>query len=215
MWELHLKEIWVQKNWCFWTVVLEKTLESPLDCREIKPANLKGNWSWIFIGRTDVEAETLIIWPPDGKNWLIWKDPDAGKDWRWEEKGMIEDEPGHEFGQALGVGNGQGGLACYTPWGRKESDMTEWLNWRKVENSCIVTFLSHPLIYKCLTHKSRVVATSYLTKFNTHKIISVMGQYNILWKQDPHELNYDIGLDSWHILKVRQGRCFSDFASWK
>ena len=88
MWELDYKESWVPKNRCFWTVVLEKTLESPLDCKEIQPVNPKGNQSWIFIGRTDAEAEALILWPPDKKNWLIWKDPDAGKDWRWEEKGM-------------------------------------------------------------------------------------------------------------------------------
>ena len=105
MWELDYKESWALKNWCFWTVVLEETLESPLDCGEIKPVNPKGNQSWIFISRTDAEAETLILWPPDTKNWLIWKDPDAGKDWRWEEKGMTEDEMvrwhhwlnGHEF----------------------------------------------------------------------------------------------------------------------
>ena len=92
MWELDHKESWALKNWCFWTVVLEKTLESPLGCKEIKPINPKGNQSWIFIGRTDAEAEALILWPPDGKNWLIGKDPDAGKDWRWEEKGTTEDE---------------------------------------------------------------------------------------------------------------------------
>ena len=90
--ELDYKESWALKNWYFWTVVLEKTLEHPLDCKEIQPVNLKGNQFWIFIGRTDVEAETPILWPPDVKNWLIWKDPDAGKGWRWEEKGMIEDE---------------------------------------------------------------------------------------------------------------------------
>ena len=105
MWELDCKESWMAKNRCFWTVVLEKTLESPLDSKEIKPINPKGNRSWIFIGRTDAEAEILILWPPDAKNWLIWKDPDAGKDWRQEEKGMTEDEmvgwyhwlSGHEF----------------------------------------------------------------------------------------------------------------------
>ena len=136
MWELGCEESWVLKNWCFWTVVMEKTLESPLDCKEIKPVNPKGNQSWIFIGRTDIKAETLILWPPDAKNWLIWKDPDAGKDWRWEEKGTTEDElagwhhwlNGHEFEQAPGVGDGQGGLACCSPWGRKESDVTEQLN---------------------------------------------------------------------------------------
>ena len=135
MWELDHKESWVLKNWCFWTVVL-KTLQSPLDCKEIKPVNPKGNQSWIFIGRPDAEAEVPIIWPPDGKNWLIGKDPDAGKDWRQEEKGTAEDEmvgwhhrlDGHEFEQAPGVGDGQGGLACSNAWGRKELDMTEQLN---------------------------------------------------------------------------------------
>ena len=92
IWELDYKEIWVQKNWCFWTVVLEKTLESPLDCKESKPVNPKGNQSWIFFGRTDAEDETTVLWPPDVKNWLIGKDPDTGKDWRWEEKGMTVDE---------------------------------------------------------------------------------------------------------------------------
>ena len=92
MWGLDYKESWVPKNWCFWTVVLEKTLESPLDCKETQPVHPKGNQSWIFFGRTDAEAETAIVWPPDTKNWLTGKDPAAGKDWRWEEKGMTEDE---------------------------------------------------------------------------------------------------------------------------
>ena len=99
------KESWALKNWCFWTVVLEKTLESPLDCKEIRPVHLKENQSWMFIRRIDVEAETPILWPPDAKSWLIWKGPDGGKDWRWEEKGMTADEMvgchhwlnGHEF----------------------------------------------------------------------------------------------------------------------
>ena len=119
----------------YWTVVLEKTLESPLDYKEIQPVYPKADQSWIFIGRTD--ADTLILWPPDAKNWLIGKDPDAGRDWGQEEKGMTEDEmvawhhrlKGHEFEQALGAGDGQGGLACCSPWGRRESDMTEQLNW--------------------------------------------------------------------------------------
>ena len=137
MWELDCEECWVLKNGCFWTVVLEKTLESPLDCKEIHPVNPKGNQSWIFIGRTDAEAETPILWPPYVKNWLTGKDRDAGKDRRQEEKGMTEDEMvgwhhrlnGHEFELNLGVGDGQGSLMCYSPWGLKESDMTEWLNW--------------------------------------------------------------------------------------
>ena len=137
MWESDYKESWAPKNRCFWTVVLEKTPESPLDCKEIQPVHPKGNQSWIFIGRTDAEAETPILWPPEAKNWLIWKDPDAGKDWRQEEKGMTEDETvgwnywlyGHEFEQALGVGDGQGSLSCCSPWDHKESDTTERLNW--------------------------------------------------------------------------------------
>ena len=137
MWELDYKESWVLKNWCFWTVVLEKTLESPLDCKEIQPVHSEGDQSWLFIGRTDVEAETPILWPPDVKNWLIGKDPNAGKDWRQEEKGTTEDEMagwhhrlnGHGFGWTLGVGDGQGGLACCSASGHKESDMTERLNW--------------------------------------------------------------------------------------
>ena len=92
MWELEYKESWEPKNWCFWTVVLEKTLESPLNCKEIQPVHPKGDQSWVFTGRTDVEAETPILWPPDAKSWLIWKDPDAGKDWGQEEKGTTEDE---------------------------------------------------------------------------------------------------------------------------
>ena len=105
MWELDHKESWAPKNWCFWTVVLENALESPLDCKEIQPVHPKGNQSQMFIGRTDAEAETPILWPPDAKNWLIWKNLDAEKDWRWEEKGMTEGEmvgwhywfSGHEF----------------------------------------------------------------------------------------------------------------------
>ena len=120
MWELDYKEIWVLKNWCFWTVVLEKTLESPLDCKEIQPVHPKGNQSWVFIGGTDVEAETPVLCSPDVKLWLIGKDPDAGNDWWQEEKGMPEDEmvgwhhwlDGHGFGWTLGVDDGQGGLGC-------------------------------------------------------------------------------------------------------
>ena len=118
------------KNWCFWTMVLEKTLESPLDCKEIKPVHPKGNQPWIFIRRTD--AETPILWAPDVKSWLIGKDPDAGKDWREEEKWVIEDElvgwhhqlNGYEFEQTLGEGEGQGSLACCSAWDFKQSDTT-------------------------------------------------------------------------------------------
>ena len=140
MWELDYKESWAAKNWCFWTVVLEKTLESPLDFKEIQPVNPKGDQSWIFIERTDVEAEMPILWPFDVKNWLTGKDPDAGKNRRQEEKGMTEDEMvewqhelgGHEFEQAPGVDDGQGSLTCCSPWGCKELDMTERLNWTQL-----------------------------------------------------------------------------------
>ena len=138
MWELDYKESWVPKNWCFWTVMLEKTLESPLDCKGMQPVHPKGNHSWIFIGRTDAEA--LILWSPNGKNWLIGKDPDAGKDWRREEKGTTEDEMvgwhhwlnGHEFEQALVFGDEQGSLACCSPWGHKGTGMIEKLHWTDV-----------------------------------------------------------------------------------
>ena len=137
MWELDHKESWVLKNCCFWTVVLEKTLECPLDCHEIKPVHSKGNQSWRFIGRTDAEAEAPILWPVDVKYRLTGKDSDAEKDWSQEEQGTTENEmvgwhhrlDGHEFEQALWAGDGQGGLMCWGQWGCKESDTTEWLNW--------------------------------------------------------------------------------------
>ena len=134
MWELDYKESWALKNWCFWTVVLEKTLESPLD-NEMQPVHPKGNQSWIFIGGIDAEVEASILWLLDVKNWLIGNDPDAGKDWRREDKGTTEDEMVVWYDQlnkhehVLWVGDGQGSLACCSPWGCKESDMTEWLNW--------------------------------------------------------------------------------------
>ena len=137
MWELDYKESWVPKNWWFWTMVLEKMLWESLDCTEIQPVHSKGDQSWIFIGRTDAVADTPILWPPDRKNWLIGKDPDAGKDWGQDEKWMTEDEMvgwhhqlnGHGVGWTVAVGDGQGGLACCGSWCRKELDMTEQLNW--------------------------------------------------------------------------------------
>ena len=136
MWELDCEEGWAPKNWCFWTVVLEKTLESPLDCKEIQPVDSEGDQPWDFFGRNDAEAEAPILWPPHVKSWLIGKDSDAGRDWVKEEKGTTEDEmagwhhrlDGHEFEWTSGVGDGQGGLACYNSWGRKELDTTEQLN---------------------------------------------------------------------------------------
>ena len=134
------------------TVVLEKTLESPLDCKEIPPVYPKGDQSWVFIGRTDFEAATPILWPPDAKSWLIWKDPDAGKDWR-QEKGTTEHDmvgqhrwlsEQHGFGWTPGVGDGQGGLACCGSWGRKELDSTKWLNWTEF---LLLKFLFMSLFY--------------------------------------------------------------------
>ena len=150
-------------------VVVEKTLESPLDCKEIQPEHLKGSQSWIFIGRTDAEAETPILWPLGVKNWLTGKDPDAGKDWRQEEKGMTEDEivgwhhwvNGHGFEQATGFGEGQGNLACCSSWGCKESDMTEWLNWTK-HRHLIWCYNVYTLILKLSLSFSRSVMSDSL-----------------------------------------------------
>ena len=134
--------------WCW------RTLESPLDCKEIQPVHRKGDQSWVFIGRIDVEAETPILWPLDVKNWLIWEDPDAGKDWRWKKKGMTEDEKvvwhhqfnGYEFAWTPGVGDGQGGLVCWSPWGQKELDKTEWLNWTELNGESLINCL----LYGCV-----------------------------------------------------------------
>ena len=154
MWKLDYKESWGLKNWCFWTVVLEKTLESPLDCKEIQPVHPKQDQSWVFIGKTDVEAKTPILWPCDAKSWLIWKEPDAGKDWRQEEKGTTEDEmvgwhhqPNeHEFVWTLGVGDGQEGLVFCSSWGCKESDTLEWLNWTEQISNHYIVYLKQNVI---------------------------------------------------------------------
>ena len=137
---LDCKESWEPENWCFWTVVLEKTLESPLDSKEIQPVLSEGDQPWVFIGRTDAEAETPILWLLRVKSWLIGKDPNARKDWGQDEKGTTEDEmagwhhqlDGHGFGWTPGVADGQGGLACCDSWGHKESDMTKWLSWSEL-----------------------------------------------------------------------------------
>ena len=140
LWELDYKESWAPKNWCFWTVVLEKTLESTLDCKEIKPVNLKGNQPWIFIERTDAVTEAIMLWSPDVKNWLTGKEPDAGKDWRQKEKGATEEEmfgwnywfDGHEFEQTPRGCKELESHGCYNPWGHKESDTTEQLSNDKI-----------------------------------------------------------------------------------
>ena len=148
MWELDCEESWAPKNWCFWTMVLEKTLGSPLDCKEIQPVRSKGDQPWVLCGRNDANAESPVLWPPHAKSWLILKDCGAGRDWGQEEKRTTEDEmagwhhrlDGREFEWTPGVGDGQGGLECCNSWGRKESDTTEWLNWTDLEFSiCNIT----------------------------------------------------------------------------
>ena len=146
MWELDYKESWAPKNWCFWTVVLEKTLESPLDCKEIQPVHSKGDQSWLFIGRTDVEAETSILWSPDVKSWLIWKDPDTGKDWGQEEKGTTEDKVWMaSLTQWTWVWVDSGSWWWTGRTGvlrsmRSQSDRTERLNWTELNYSIIPIF---------------------------------------------------------------------------
>ena len=150
MWELDCEEGWAPKNWCFWSVVLEKTLESPLDCKEMQPVHSEGDQPWDFFGRNDAKAETPVLSPPNKKSWLIGKDSDAGRDWGQEENGMTEDEmagwhhwlDGRESEWTSGDGDGQGGLACCDSWGHKELDTTEWLNWteRHHEGPTIMTF---------------------------------------------------------------------------
>ena len=160
--------------------MLEKSLESPLDCKEIKPAHPKGNQPWIFIGRTDAEAEALILLPPDEKNWLIGKDPDAGKDWGREEKGMIEDEmvgwhhqlDGHEFEQILGDGDGQGSLARCSPWGHKQLDMSLWLNNSIIKDKSKIWILSF--------HRKWIWTTLIFIKGLCMHLLCVSGDY-ALW----------------------------------
>ena len=148
----HLSKFHLYALVCFWTMVLEKTLESPLDFKEIQPVHSKDQY-WVFFGRTDAKAETPILWPPHAKSWLIGKGSDAGRDWGQEEKGTTEDEiarrhhwlNGYEFGWTPGVGDGQGGLACYNSWGRKKSDTTEWLNW--TDSVLVFFFLTYFTLY--------------------------------------------------------------------
>ena len=163
MWELDHKESWAPKNWCFWTVVLEKTLESPLDCKEIQSVHPKGNQSWIVIGRTDAEAEAPMLWLSDVKNWLIGKDPDVGKDWRREEKGTTEDEmvgwhhqlDGHEFEQGLRVGNGQGSLECRSPWVAKSRiQPSNWTELVAQNKACQSTCAERPIFFLKIHHRT-------------------------------------------------------------
>ena len=170
------------KNSCFWTVVLEKTLESPLNCKEIQPVHPKGDQSWVFIGMSGAETETPILGPPDVKSWLIWKDPDAGKNWGQEEKGTTEYEMvgwhhqlnGHEFGWAPGVGVGQGGLVCCSSWGRKELDMTDWLNWTEKD---IYFKLSESIVIPFQTNKDfHMIVFPQKFPRNLHHTVCIQGK---------------------------------------
>ena len=190
MWESDYKENWAPKNWCFWTVVLEKTLESPLDCKEIQPVHPKGDQSWVFTGRTDAEAETPTLWPPDAKNWFIWKDPDAGKDWRQEQKGMTEDEMvgchhrlnGYEFEQSLGVGDGQEGLASCSPWSHKESDTTEQLNWIELNSSEEYTKIES--LNRLVDSDQKTIQSYSIYTSSSHKFFPHSGNYNIFKRKN-------------------------------
>ena len=178
MWELDCEESWVLKNWYFWTVVLEKTLESPLDCKEMEPVDSKGDQPWVFLGRNDAKAETPVVWPPHAKSWLIGKDSDAGRDWGQEKKGMTEDEmagwhhwlDGCEFEWTLGVGDGQGGLACCDSWGRKKSDTTERLNWTKWRKSDLSVTVCEESLCLCVkwkrpcSHKISITPANLINK---------------------------------------------------
>ena len=186
MWELDYKESWVLKNWCFWTVVLEKTLESPLDCKEIQPVHPKGDQFWVFTGRTDAEAETPVLWPHDVKNWLIWKNPDAGKDWGLEEKGMTEDEMvgwHHRLNQWTWVWvdsgswwwTGRPGMLC--SWGHKESDRTERLNWTELR-----LYFSFSLYWTCYN----IASVLCLLGFFCHQACGIPARWPEL---NPHSLS--------------------------
>ena len=200
MWELDHTETWAPKKWCLWTVISEKTLESPLDCKEIQPVNPKGNQSWISIGRTDTSAEAPILWSSDVKNCLIGKDPDAGQDWRREVKARTEDEmvwwhqwlDGHEFEQSLGTGEGQRSLACCSPWGHKESGTIEQLNWTKFCPSSgaifqsVPNFIPFPLGSRCADlEKARI---SNLVLIYTH-LMGLASQWSSCYPSEMDSLS--------------------------
>ena len=188
MWKLDHKESWAPKNWCFWTVVLKKILESHLDCKEIQPVNPKGSQPWIFIGRTDAEAEAPVLWPPDAKIWLIGKDPDAGKDWK-QEKGKTEDEMvgwhhwlnGHELEQAPGVGDGQGSLVCCSPWDRRVGH-----NWATEQQPSKPGDSGSLCDFTFLTYLRIVVGISFCLAF--HSLLGWGGglssPYQLAWGQE-------------------------------
>ena len=194
MWELDCEESWALKNWCFWTVVLEKTLEGPLDCKEIQPVHSEEDQPWDFFGRNDSKAETPKLWSPHAKNWLFGKDPDAGSDCEEEEKGTTEDEMtawhhqlnAHEFEWTLGVGDGQGGLACCNSRGRKESDTTERLNWTEHLEWSLGPNLENWIksqwfetVVKETPTQTSLLSNNYSFIIQVHS--TIMGQEQALW----------------------------------
>ena len=186
MWELDCEEGWAPKNWCFRTVVLEKTLESPLDCKEIQPVQSEGDQPWDFFGRNDTKAESLVLWPPHAKSWLIGKDSDAGRDWGQEEKRMTENEMagwhhwlnGRESEWTPGVGDGQGGLACCNSWDRKESDMTERLNWTELSSLLPIMLRITNLI---LSRENYKVNQKVCSNALWNKLSEITGNTYYLW----------------------------------
>ena len=185
--------------------MLEKTLVSPLDCKEIQPVHPKGDQSWVFIGRTDAKAETPILWPPDAKSWLTGKDPYAEKDWRQEEKGMTEDKMvgwhhrlnGHGFGWTPGVGDGQGGLACCNSWGCKELDMTDWLKWTELILYWCFSFwlTSLCIIGSSFIHLIRTDSNSFFLMTEQYSIVYMYHSFLIHLSADGH-------LGCFHILAI-------------
>ena len=196
MWELNYKEslffcFWAQKNWCFWTVVLEKTLESPLDCKEIQPVNSEVNQSWTFIGRNDADVETPVLWPPDAKSWLIWKDPDAGKHWGQEEKGTTQNEVvrwhhhlnGHGFGWTPEAGDGQAGLVSCSSWvAKSQTRMSNWTAitkvsitpWLQFPGGCIAHVLSYVQLFAAPWTAARQVSLSFTISQSLLKLKSIV-----------------------------------------
>ena len=194
MWELDCEEGWALKNWCFWTVVLEKTLASPLDYKEIQPVHSEGDQPWDFFGGHDAKAETPVLWPPHAKSWLIEKDPDAGRVWGQEEKGTTEDEmagwhhwlDGCESEWTLGVGDGQGGLACCDSWGCKESDTTEWLNWTertKMEKSSLSYLPRYILFLLLFLHPWCSKFPSYILSLLLKELTIAVLLEQVCWQQ--------------------------------
>ena len=219
MWELDCEESWVPKNWCFWSVVLEKTLASPLDCKGIQPVYSKGDQFWVFFGRNDAKAETPVLWPPHVKSWLIGKDSDAGRDLGQEEKGTTEDEmigwhhqlDGREFEWSLGVGDGQGGLVCCNSWGRNESDMTEQLNWTEDELFVLFSNLGLIMAQQTSIHVNCFMPRGWHTSCHPNSKMHIVGEGPDETPSALRCLSYLInsfltGIK--HLLKTSQGALF-------